>query len=115
MLGLYPFQDSVHPELSDRSRRKGIEMLLDGAELATIEAQHGVRFEAAEAERLSAQYGSIPADERRGEIKRLGLELERYAPGFGRVLGALALALAGFGLTLLIGRGGGEKKAAGTG
>ncbi len=114
VLGLYPFQDSVHPELSERSHRKAIEMLLDGTELAEIEAQHGVRFEAVEAERLSAQYGSIPADQRRGEIKRLGLMLEFYRPGVGRVLGALALALVGFGLTLLIGRGG-EKKGAGTG
>ena len=105
VLGLYPFQDSVHPELANRSQRKAIEMLLEGAEASAIEAEHGVVFEAAEAERLRAQYGAIPADQRRGEFKRLGLELERYSPGLRRILGAIGLAVVGFLSTMLLGRG----------
>jgi len=108
VLGLYPCQDSVHPELAGRSSRKAVEALLAGATPVDIAAEHGVDFSAEEQDALRSRYGELPLEGRRGELKKLGLMLERYTPGAGQVAGALGLVLLGVGLTTLLGGRGGR-------
>lgn len=102
ILGLYPFQESVHPELAHKPTRKAIEaVVLDGeapgAVAAAVEGLDGMAL-AAHAARWS---GSDKA-----ALKRASLETTRFQPSVARVLQALGLFAAGVMLTRLLGRGG---------
>jgi putative membrane protein len=102
VLGLWPFQQPVHPELAHKPFRKGVVMLLSGAEFATVNATLGLELDAARAAELRATYAGQGA----GDLKRRGDQLERFAPGTAQVGQALGLFALGFGLTRLLGRRG---------
>ena len=99
VLGLWPFQDSVHPDLATKDRQKAVLALLQGEELSAVQADFGVDWDAARAAELSAEHAGAT----RGDLKALGMELERFRPGAGQIGGAIGLALVGFGLTMLLG------------
>ncbi len=101
ILGLYPFQESVHPELAHKPTRKAIEaVVLDGepaeAAAASVEGLDGVAL-AAHAARWSSSDKSA--------IKRASLETRRFEPSVARVLQAVGLFGLGVVLTRLLGRG----------
>ena len=101
ILGLYPFQESVHPELAHKPTRKAIEaVVLDGestsAASAAVEGLDSVAL-AAYAERWSGSDKSA--------IKRASLETRRFEPSIARVLEALGLFAVGVMFTRLLGRG----------
>lgn len=98
VLGLWPFQRAVHPELVTREGIGAVEMLLEGHALDEVNLVSGLELDAFQAESLRSRY----AGSTRGDLKRLGLELQRYAPTAVEVLVALVLFLGGFFLTRLI-------------
>ncbi|MEO0660459.1 MAG: hypothetical protein AAFZ87_02875, partial [Planctomycetota bacterium] len=100
VLGLYPFQAAVHPELAHRPTRKAVEaVLLKGEDVAAA---------AAEVDGLDAAalglHAEKWADSDKGALKRASLETRRFDPSGGRIARALGLFLAGFALTRLLGR-----------
>lgn len=98
--GLWPFQAPVHPELANKSTRKAIEALVAGEELAQVNEEHDVEIAPAEADRMRAEYGGKTA----GELKLLGDELARFDPSALQIAAALALFIAGLGITRVLGR-----------
>jgi len=108
ILPLWPFQEAVEPELLDRDLRKAIAMLVvDGATVEEVEAARGVRFSAADVERVRARYGSLSA----ADLKRLSQETRRFDPDALRVGVSLVLVALGFLLTRLLGVHDGEEGA----
>ncbi|MEE2940199.1 MAG: DUF368 domain-containing protein [Planctomycetota bacterium] len=100
ILGLYPFQESVHPELAHTPTRKAIEaVVLDGepigAVAAAVEGLDSVAL-AGFAERWSGSDKSA--------MKRASLETRRFDPSVARALQALGLFVLGVMLTRLLGR-----------
>lgn len=100
VLGLYPFQESVHFELAHRPTRKAIESVVlkgedaaavatatEGLDLATLEA-HAAKWK----------------DSDKGALKRASLETRRFEPTTSRILQALGLFALGVFLTRLLGR-----------
>ena len=99
VLGLWPFQDAVHPELATKDGRRSVEALLAGEALASVNADFGLSLtEAGAAELKTAYVGAT-----RGDLKELGLELERFRPAVGQVFAAFGLGVVGFLVTLLLG------------
>lgn len=102
VFGLYPFQEAVHPELASRTSRKAIEALV--LEEATVaEARLGREHLAPEDLRTWRERW---AGSTKGELKSASLELDTFAPGPARIMGALALLVLGFLATRALGRGG---------
>ncbi len=102
VIGLWPFQESLHPDLSGRSNRKAVQMLVvDGADPADVRAEHGVEWSDADLARVRGAYaGSSAAD-----LKRLSNELARFTPDARQVAMALGLVLIGGLATGMLGRG----------
>jgi putative membrane protein len=95
ILGLWPFQEAVHPELVDRDSRKAVEALLAGEAPAAIEARLAVSFDEQQAQTLIERYaGRTP-----GELRAHSNELRRFRPAWFHVLWALLLFAAGFWTT----------------
>lgn len=95
VLGLWPFQEAVHPRLVDRDSRKAVEVLLEGSSLEGIRTRTGVSFTEQEAGELGARYaGRSP-----GELRALSNELARFRPSVLQALVAAGLFGAGFALT----------------
>lgn len=99
VLGLYPFQAPVHPELARRSSRKAIEaVVVEGLPVADV------------AERFEMPVGDLSAHATRwdlhekGELKRASLVTERFTPGPSQIASALGLFALGFAATRLLGR-----------
>lgn len=112
VFGLYPFQEAVHPELVRRETRKAIEArVVEGKTIAEVRAEFGEDLTPEDLERWGEKWTGKSA----GDLKAASLELERFAPGAGRVAAALALFALGFGATLLLGRGGGGPEGSGPG
>lgn len=101
LLGLWPFQDPVHPELGNRSVRKATVMVLAGEPAAQIREKHGERFDDESLAALAERYASNTP----GDLKRMANELERFEPSTKQIAAALGLLLAGFALTRLVARG----------
>jgi putative membrane protein len=100
VLGLWPFQTSVNPDLAQRTFRKSVVMLVAGEDLAVVNAKYGLQIEAERAQQLRGTYEGLGA----GELKQLGDELERFDPSGKQVAISIGLLLAGFGLTRMLGR-----------
>ena len=100
VLGLYPFQESVHPELANRQSRKAIE--------AVVLDSESVQDVAARTEGLSVTDLELHASEWRGkdkgELKRASLITRRFEPSGARILKALGLFALGVLLTRLLGK-----------
>jgi len=101
VLGLWPFQQAVHPELVSKPGVEAVLLLIEGDEPDAIEQATGVRFTPEEARALRVEH----AGRTKGELKLLGLKLETYAPGVVEAVVALALALGGFTATRRLGTG----------
>ncbi|MGD2017978.1 MAG: DUF368 domain-containing protein [Planctomycetota bacterium] len=102
VLGLYPFQQPVHPDLAERGMRKAIEaVVVEGAPPAEVALElEGV--DAADLEARSAPWAGRSA----GDLKREGLRLERFSPDARQVLSTLLLFALGVALTRRLGRSG---------
>lgn len=100
ILGLWPFREPVHPELLDRSYRKGVEMLVDGAEVAEINEARGLSWTAADAEALRATY----AGKTRGDMKLMARKLRGFDPTGTQIAAALGLFVLGFAITRTLGK-----------
>ena len=98
VVGLWPFQESVHPELATKDGQKAVLALVDGAALDDVRAEFGVAWDA---ERAAALVADNP-DATRGSLKAKGIELQRFTPGAGQIAGAIALVLGGFLITMLL-------------
>ncbi|HED66817.1 MAG TPA: DUF368 domain-containing protein [Planctomycetes bacterium] len=99
VVGLWPFQRAVHPELESKKRIEACVLALEGADAAAIQEETGIEVDAAELAELRTRY----AGKTKGDLKLLGLQLETYPPGAGRIAGAVALLLGGFLLTRRLG------------
>jgi putative membrane protein len=108
VLGLWPFQRAVHPELVPKHGVEAIELLVAGRTPAEVEQETGLVIDASTAAEYRARYDGLG----RGDLKLLGLKLERYRPSALRIAIAIGLFGLGFALTLLLGRRGGSKDAA---
>lgn len=100
VLGLYPFQESVHPELAHRPTRKAIEaVVLDGEAVDAVAASVDGLDVASLAAHAETWSGSDKAS-----LKRASLENRRFEPSMSRVLQALGLFALGVLMTRLLGR-----------
>lgn len=100
VLGLYPFQESVHPELANRRSRKAIEAVVVDSESTSVAAARTPGLSVKELERhVSRWRGSDQA-----ELKRQSLETRTFDPSGERVLKAIGLFAAGVLLTRLLGK-----------
>jgi putative membrane protein len=100
VLGLYPFQESVHPELARRTSRKAIEsVVVEGADVQDV---------AASTPGLSAIELAAHSDRWRGrdkgDLKRASLETRTFRPTSRRIMEAIGLFALGVLLTRLLGR-----------
>lgn len=102
VLGLYPFQRPVHPELAVRDVRKAVvAVVVDGEPVAEVAAALD-DLDAEGLEVLAQRW----AGRTKGDLKRAGLRLERFTPGALEVVSAVLLFLLGFAVTRRLGRGG---------
>ena len=100
VLGLYPFQESVHPELANRQTRKAIEaVVLDSEPVADVAGR--TRHLAVTELELHASHWQ---GHDKGELKRASLETRRFDPSAQHILKALGLFALGVLLTRLLGR-----------
>ncbi|MEM9381345.1 MAG: DUF368 domain-containing protein, partial [Planctomycetota bacterium] len=102
VIGLYPFQEPVHPELAHRPTRKAIEaVVLDGERPVDVaEGVPGLTV---------VELGDYIEEWRgssKGDMKRESLRTRRFTPDVPRFLGAIALFVLGIGITRLVGRHG---------
>lgn len=105
VLGLWPFQESTHPHLVTSDHVDAVLLLQEGKTVDEVHEETGIEFTVAAAAAMSTPY----AGKTKGELKLLGLQLERYSPNVTRIGIALALLLGGFLVTRKIG---GEEKPA---
>ncbi len=103
VVGLWPFQEAVHPDLAVRAARKATEaVLFDGADVAAVNQEYGVDWTQEDVARVRAEYTGLS----KNELKARSNDLRRFSPATLQGVGALALLLAGFAFTLLLGRSG---------
>ena len=101
VLGLWPFQEPVHPELARKPYRKATAMVLAGRSHDDVREKYGEEFDDATLERLAGTWaGKDP-----GELKELGEELERFDPAITQIGASLGLLVVGFAITRMLGRG----------
>jgi len=99
VLGLWPFQDAAHPRLATKSGVEAVLLLLDGGSPHAVTEETGVELTAAEAGELVERYRGSS----KGDLKLLGLQLDRYAPSGSRIAIAILCLAGGFLLTRRIG------------
>lgn len=106
VLGLYPFQQPVHPELAVRDVRKAVvAVVVDGEPSAEVAAT----VDSVDEEELAALARRWEG-RTKGDLKRAGLQLERFSPGALEVVSAVLLFLLGLVITRRLGRGGREPR-----
>ena len=98
VLGLWPFREAVHPELVSRDGVGAVQMLLEGEEMSAIEEERGILFDAETAARLRTEFAGAS----KGDLKRAGLELEKYSPSVSRIAISIGLVVLGFLLTMML-------------
>ncbi len=100
VLGLYPFQASVHEELAHRPTRKAIEAVVLGGEPVEEVAERAEHLSVGEfvghVERWQGKS--------KGDMKRASLMTARFTPTKGRLFSALGLFVLGVLATRLLGR-----------
>ena len=100
VLGLWPFQRLVYPELGDRPTRKAVALLVDGGELQAARERYAPELDDAALRALADQHAGVGAS----ELKLRAQERERFDPSMRQIGGALGLCLAGFLATALLAR-----------
>ncbi len=98
--GLWPFQESVHPALSDKPHLEAVLLALEDTPSSEIESTTGVRISAPELATLETTY----AGKSKGDLKLLALQLEPYPPSPSRAAISLALLATGIALTRSLGK-----------
>ena len=109
VIGLYPFQQPVHPWLAQQPVRKAVGQVLqaqatepDDSALAIQEAkEHWGLAEQVPLKRLVEECQGLTI----GSLKTRAETLERFSPGARQVLLGLLLFVLGFGITRLASRG----------
>jgi hypothetical protein len=107
VLGLWPFQEAVHPEIATKTGQRAVLALVEGAPPADVRRDFGVDWDDARAAGLAAENAGAT----RGTLKAKGGELARFTPSGGRITGAIGLVALGFAVTLLLGGSGGKSGA----
>jgi putative membrane protein len=102
VLGLYPFRDSVNPELANKPMRKSVAMILSGADLADVNAKYGLELTAERASELETTYAGKSGN----ELKALGDELKPFDPTGKQIGIAFGLIAFGFVFTRALGKRG---------
>lgn len=100
VLGLWPFQRLVHPELADRATRKTVAAVIEGRafEDALADYEPALAEEALRA--LCDEHAGLDG----AELKVRAQQRERFDPQAGEIGGALGLVAVGFLATALLGR-----------
>ena len=98
--GLWPFQEALHPDLVAKQDVRAIAMLVAGDTDDQIVEKTGWSFSVERKAELRATY----AGKSKGDLKLMGLQMERYDPNAKRGARALGLLLGGFLLTGLLGK-----------
>jgi len=101
VLGLWPFQEAQHPELTDRSTRIAVTLLVEGTDLAAVNEAVGLQLDETCADELLERYGNFSGD----ELKAQSVALKRFDPSARQWGIALLLLLAGGITTRFLGRG----------
>ncbi len=99
VLGLWPFQEAAHPSLATKAGVEAVLLLQEGSSVEAVEEETGVALTDEEAGELRARYAELG----KGELKLLGLQLDRYPPSVGNVAIALLVLAGGFLITRKIG------------
>jgi putative membrane protein len=100
VVGLWPFQQPLHPDMAQKNLRKATVALLEGETHEAVRASHGAELDDARLDQLASRWaGSSPAD-----LKRAGDALERFTPTGTQVGGSIGLLLLGFLMTRLLGK-----------
>ena len=100
VVGLWPFQEPVHPDMAQREQRKATLMLNAGHSRAEVREKYGEELDDALLDQLEARWAGRSAS----DLKRAGEELERFHPAGKQIGSAIALLLFGFLLTRVLGR-----------
>ncbi|MEZ5976991.1 MAG: DUF368 domain-containing protein [Planctomycetota bacterium] len=118
VVGLWPFENLLHPELAVRDQRKFVEaVVIDGATIDEAREQYPVAWSDLDAAEYVTKFRAI-ADERsarsghdfdRNDMKLVQGEKARFTPTALQVVLSLVLAVGGFLLTRLLARVGARK------
>lgn len=100
VLGLWPFQAAQYPELTNRSTRKAVVLLVAGEDVAAVNQQLGTHLDEQRADELRARYGNDSPD----QLKAKSVALVRFEPSVRQWGGAILLLLAGGITTRFLGR-----------
>lgn len=100
VLGLWPFRAPVNPDLAQKPFRKGVERVLEGAELAEVNERYGLAWTEEDARAIREAYAGMSV----GDLKKKGDELRRFDPTGMQIAAAIGLFAVGFGLTRVLGR-----------
>ncbi|MEZ6004892.1 MAG: DUF368 domain-containing protein [Planctomycetota bacterium] len=101
VLGLWPFQTPVEPELARKETRKVVAQLELGVEESALREKFGEEYTAERLAELRTRYGSVAE----GDLKLRGDALQRFRPTWVQALSALGIFVLGAGITRLVGRG----------
>lgn len=101
VLGLWPFQRPVHPDLADEARMAVVEDLVTGVSPSEAAARSNGAATPDEAAELQARYGDLT----RGEVELMALDYASFRPTAGGVLLVLVVMSFGFAITLALGAG----------
>ncbi len=99
VLGLWPFQESVDPDLSPKAQLKSVQLVLEGNSLAEVEAETGIAITEGDAREYAQRYAGMTG----ADLKLAAMQLERYAPSGGRMGLAVLLFAGGFLMTRMLG------------
>lgn len=97
---LMPYQEPLHPELVDKSTRRAVQSLVEGEELAAVNARLRLEIDEKTAEEWRLRYAGRSA----GALKELAGQNESFTPSLGQVAASLGLVALGLLLTRLLGR-----------
>lgn len=101
VVGLWPFQEAVHPALASSDSLNAIAALNDGTPVADILAESPeLEWDAARAEELGREYAGLS----KGDLKLLKLKTEYFRPAPMQIVLSILILAAGVAVTLLLGR-----------
>jgi putative membrane protein len=101
VLGLWPFQAALHPDLTDRATRKAVTLIVGGADLTAVHEQTGLLLDETTANEYRAKYANDSDD----DLKAKSVTLVRFDPTGSQWGIALLLLIAGGVTTRFLGRG----------
>lgn len=110
VVGLWPFENLVHPELAVRDQRKAIEaIVLEGATYDEVRAEREVDWEDARFDELVAPFAEVTS---KTELKLASQRTLGFTPSPLQIALSLGLVLIGFFLTRMLARVGAKHAAA---